>query len=208
MVLLGTLFFLFLQYQISTLTYSLVRHYPPYHSLQTDKAALLEFKRTITHDPYSTLANWDEAVHVCNFTGVRCGNFQHRVKWLILEDKHLVGLLPPFLSNLTGLQSLHIVNSHLYGIVPPEFSSLKRLRSLQLDGNNLHGSIPDSLSQLPKLKTLHVSGNNISGSLSPSLFRNCTELEIVDLSSNFLAVCKQVATTPFPSSIVQPYDES
>ncbi|KAK7325317.1 hypothetical protein VNO77_29477 [Canavalia gladiata] len=158
----------------------------PIHSLVTDKASLLEFKKTIISDPHSSLGNWEEGVHVCNFTGVECDKFQHRVIRLILYDKPLVGLLSPVLSNLTGLHVLEIVHSHLFGIIPPQFSSLRSLHRIILEGNNLHGSIPDSFSQLSKLYILVIKENNITGSLPPSLFSNCTQLDVLDFSSNFL----------------------
>ncbi|KAK4267669.1 hypothetical protein QN277_024421 [Acacia crassicarpa] len=185
MVFIGAWFILLLQYQTSTsLTHP--RHHHFSHSLLTDKAALLEFKKTIILDPHSTLSNWDESVHACNFTGVKCDKSQHRVTELILTETRLVGLLSPFLSNLTGLHILDIVDNHLFGIIPPELSSLRRLHRLHLEGNNLHGSIPDSFSQFSKLNVLLIKDNNITGSLSPSLFSNCS-LQIMDLSSNFLS---------------------
>ncbi|KAJ1429209.1 Serine/threonine-protein kinase, active site [Sesbania bispinosa] len=180
MVFLQTLFFLLLVHPILTFGH-------PSHSLQTDKAALLEFKRTIISDPNSSLANWDEAIHVCNFTGVECDEFHHRVIRLLLYDNHLVGPFSPVLSNLTGLHIIEIVNSHLFGIIPPELSSLTRLHHIRLQGNNLHGSIPHSFSQLSKLRLLHIKESHLTGSLPPSLFSNCTLLDNVDLSSNSLS---------------------
>ncbi|KAG4972691.1 hypothetical protein JHK85_039112 [Glycine max] len=188
MVFLQTLLF-FLLLVVTTFGQSITprRHHPhPSHSLLTDKAALLEFRKTIISDPHSSLANWDEAVHVCNFTGVVCDKFHNRVTRLILYDKGLVGLLSPVLSNLTGLHYLEIVRSHLFGIIPPEFSNLRRLHSITLEGNNLHGSIPESFSMLSKLYFFIIKENNISGSLPPSLFSNCTLLDVVDFSSNSL----------------------
>ncbi|XP_054785099.1 putative leucine-rich repeat receptor-like serine/threonine-protein kinase At2g24130 isoform X2 [Prosopis cineraria] len=187
MVFIGALLFIFLlQHPVSIFSLTYPRDHHPSHSLLTDKDALLEFKKTIIFDPHSTLSNWDEAVHVCNFTGIKCDKFQHRVTELILAETHLVGLLSPFLSNLTGLHTLDIVDNQLFGNIPPELCSLSRLHRLHLEGNNLHGCIPDSFSQLSRLNVLHIKDNNITGSLSPSLFSNCT-LEIVDLSSNFLS---------------------
>ncbi|KAL2332535.1 hypothetical protein Fmac_020116 [Flemingia macrophylla] len=184
MISLQTLFFLLLV----TFGHSYPRHHHLHssHSLLTDKASLLEFKRTVISDPHSSLANWDEAVHVCNFTGVECDKFHGRVIQLILYDKGLVGLLSPILSNLTGLHSLEIVRSHLFGIIPPEFSNLRRLHHLILEGNTLHGSIPESFSKLSKLNILVIKENNISGSLPSSIFSNCTMLDVVDFSSNSL----------------------
>ncbi|XP_052727134.1 putative leucine-rich repeat receptor-like serine/threonine-protein kinase At2g24130 [Vigna angularis] len=186
MVFLQTLFLLLLV----TFGHSFPRHHHhhhPSHSLLTDRAALLEFRKTIVSDPFSSLANWDEAVPVCNFTGVECDRSHNRVIRLILYDKGLVGLLSPVLSNLTGLHNLEIVRSHLFGIIPPELSNLRRIHSIIIEGNNLHGSIPDSFAMLSKLNILVIKENNISGSLPPSIFSNCTMLNVVDFSSNSLS---------------------
>ena len=116
MVFLQTLLF-FLLLVVTTFGHSITprRHHPhSSHSLTTDKSVLLEFRKTIISDPHSSLANWDEAVHVCNFTGVACDKFHNRVTRLILYDNGLVGLLSPVLSNLTGLHYLEIVRSHLF----------------------------------------------------------------------------------------------
>lgn len=50
----------------------------------------------------------------------------------------------------------------------------------------MHGSIPESFSMLSKLYFFIIKENNISGSLPPSLFSNCTLLDVVDFSSNSL----------------------
>ncbi|KAE7997208.1 hypothetical protein FH972_001862 [Carpinus fangiana] len=187
MIFIKSLFLLLLQYLAFTYGQTnLGHHNPPHHSLISDKAALLAFKKTVTLDPNSTLANWDEAVDVCNFTRVTCNKQHHRVVLLQLNGTELVGLLSPFISNLTGLRRLLLVDNHLFGSIPPEFSSLRHLRHLRLEGNNLRGSIPDSLVLLSQLKLLHIKRNNISGTLPPTLFSNCTLLENIDFSENFL----------------------
>ncbi|XP_068501024.1 putative leucine-rich repeat receptor-like serine/threonine-protein kinase At2g24130 isoform X1 [Phaseolus vulgaris] len=183
MVFSETLFFLLLV----TFGHSFPSRHHPSHSLLTDRAALLEFRKTIVSDPLSSLANWDEAVPVCNFTGVQCDTSHNRVTRLILYDKPLLGPLSPVLSNLTGLHNLEIVRTQLFGTISPEFSNLRRIHCIILEGNNLHGSIPHSFSMLSKLNILVIKENNISGSLPPSLFSNCTLLNVVDFSSNTLS---------------------
>ncbi|KAE7997209.1 hypothetical protein FH972_001863 [Carpinus fangiana] len=200
MIFIKSLFLLLLQYLAFTYGQTnLGHHNPPHHSLISDKAALLAFKKTITLDPNSTLANWDEAVDVCNFTRVTCNKQLHRVVLLQLNGTELVGLLSPVISNLTGLRRLVLVDNHLFGSIPPEFSSLRRLRHLRLEGNNLHGSIPDSLALLSKLKLLHIKRNNISGTLPPTLFSNCTLLENIDFSENSLTgiIPDEIGNCPF-----------
>ncbi|EOY26121.1 Leucine-rich repeat - like 10 [Theobroma cacao] len=156
-----------------------------HYSLLKDKAALLEFKRSI-YDPKSTLSNWENAVPVCNFTGVTCDNRHHRVSEIDLHRFGLVGKISPFISNLTGLRVLNLVENHFFGTIPPQLSSLRRLHTLFLDGNNLNGPVPDSSALLTNLTVFSVHMNNLTGPLPPSFFSNCTQLRVIDLSLNFL----------------------
>ncbi|KAH7859307.1 hypothetical protein Vadar_034369 [Vaccinium darrowii] len=162
------------------------RNYPYYHSLDTDRAALLEFKRTITSDPYSILSNWNDSTHVCHFNGVRCNKEHHRVWQLNLDDSGIVGRLSPFISNITHLRVLGLMNNHLSGEIPWEFSSLRHLRHLLLEGNDLHGQIPDIFSLLVNLTVVHLRLNRLNGTIPHSFFSNCTLLKNLDLSLNLL----------------------
>ncbi|KAF5957221.1 hypothetical protein HYC85_004446 [Camellia sinensis] len=145
-------FLLLLQYLVIISEQAFFGHHHPFcHSVQTDRAALLAFKRSISSNPYSVLSNWNEVTQVCNFTGVRCNTKHHCVTKLILHNAELVGKLSPFIANLTRLQFLQLVNNNISGIIPPEFSSLQHLSSLWLEGNNLEGQIPDSFSLLTNL---------------------------------------------------------
>ncbi|KAG5523223.1 hypothetical protein RHGRI_035142 [Rhododendron griersonianum] len=162
-------------------------HHPLHHSLETDRAALLEFKRTIKSDPNSSLSNWNDSTHVCYFTGVRCNKEHHRVWQLNLNDSGIVGPLSPFISNLTHLRVLELVNNHLSGEIPREFSSLRHLRLLLLEGNDIHGQIPDTFSLLVNLTVVDLRLNRLTGKIPPSFFSNCTSLKSVDLSFNQLS---------------------
>nr|GMC71599.1 putative leucine-rich repeat receptor-like serine/threonine-protein kinase At2g24130 [Ipomoea batatas] len=157
-----------------------------HHSLLTDKAALLAFRRVILVDPHSRLESWNEGNDVCNFTGVSCGRFHHRVMLINLNASDLVGLLSPFISNLTQLRVLQLADNHLFGVIPPEISFLQHLRDLRLDNNSLYGSIPASLSFLSKLLLISLRGNKFSGTIPYSIFTNCTLLYNVDFSDNLL----------------------
>ncbi|CAK9186841.1 unnamed protein product [Ilex paraguariensis] len=188
MVFKRSMFFSLLQHLViisghALLGYQQHHHHHLHHSLQADKEALLAFKRTISSDPYGTLANWNETTNVCNFTGVNCNKQIHRVVQLRLNETGLVGLLSPFISNLTRLRVLELVNNHLFGVIPPEFSSLRHLLHLKLDGNNLQGPIPGSLFFLTNLTVLTLMANNLTGTIPASFFSNCTLFNI-DLSQN------------------------
>ncbi|XP_057791422.1 putative leucine-rich repeat receptor-like serine/threonine-protein kinase At2g24130 isoform X2 [Salvia miltiorrhiza] len=157
-----------------------------HHSLHTDRAALLAFKNSITSDPHSRLANWDELTAVCNFTGVQCGLMQRRVVYLNLNASGLVGSLPPVVSNLTQLRYLHLDDNNFIGPIPWEISSIRNLVELKLGSNNLQGQIPVSFSLLSKLKLIHLYNNSLTGTIPAALFANCTGLKNIDFSMNQL----------------------
>lgn len=132
--------------QVSGDYYNRIHH----HSLENERAALLALKRTTSYGPNSMLENWNETTSVCSFSGIFCNLKQQVVTKLILLGTELVGLLSPYISNLTGLRVLILTNNHLSGIIPSEYSSLYHLRLLRLDGNRLHGPIPDIFSSFFK----------------------------------------------------------
>ncbi|KAJ4951158.1 hypothetical protein NE237_027990 [Protea cynaroides] len=169
------------------LQYVLVFCHGYHHSLLTDKASLLAFRKTIVSDPNSVLTNWDEASDVCNFTGVICDwQHHHRVIKLILNGTGIGGRISSSIANLTRLHNIFLSDNHLYGFIPPELASLQHLLRLKLDGNNLQGSIPESLSLLSRLISIRLQGNNLTGTIPASIFSNCTSLVYVDLSANSL----------------------
>ncbi|GFZ07920.1 leucine-rich receptor-like protein kinase family protein [Actinidia rufa] len=190
MVFKRTMFLYLLQYLVIISGRSLTAHQQHHHrshdSLETDRAALLAFKRTITSDPNSSLANWNRTTHVCKFSGVRCNKQHHRVTQIVIHDAGLVGLLSPVISNLTRLRVLDLVNNRLFGTIPWELSSLRHLRRVWLEGNHLQGQIPDSFSLLASLLVVNLRANELTGIIPASLFSNCTFLRNVDLSANFL----------------------
>ncbi|PON89582.1 Serine/threonine protein kinase [Trema orientale] len=186
-VFVNTMFLLLLQHVVLTSVRAAVghQHHHPRRSLATDRAALLEFKKAIIHDPYSKLLNWNDSVHICRFNGVRCDKHHHRVAQLILNDSGLVGVLSPFVSNLTGLRILYISNNQFFGTIPKQLSSLRHLRYLQIDGNNFEGPIIDSLSIFPKIIGAAFLNNHFKGTISPAFFSNCPRsLEALDLANN------------------------
>ncbi|XP_040951509.1 putative leucine-rich repeat receptor-like serine/threonine-protein kinase At2g24130 [Gossypium hirsutum] len=164
----------------------------PYHdclqgrSLVEDKAALLAFKKSVLVDPKSTLANWEDGVHVCNFTGVTCNEQHHRVTQIDLSSSGLVGKISPSLSNLTALQLINLYENHFFSSIPPQLSSLPCLQTLVLNQNDLNGPVPDSFALLTSLIVFAVMENNLTGPLPPSFFSNCTQLKVIDLSFNYI----------------------
>ncbi|KAK1358467.1 Protein kinase domain-containing protein [Heracleum sosnowskyi] len=174
-----------------------------HHSLESDREALMEFKRTISADPYSTLAIWNETVDVCNFTGVMCNRTDHRVHRLVLVDTELVGLLSPFLFNLTRLQVLQLDGNNLHGSLPDCFSSFTKLFVLmlaeikQLDRHDRNTNLDPFFTKLANctsLKELELAGMGLEGTLPSSIGRlsstnlgNLVKLRYLFLNNNNLS---------------------
>lgn len=51
---------------------------------ETDRQALLAFKRSISKDPQGVLSSWNDSLHFCQWEGVTC-NGRHRQRVTILE---------------------------------------------------------------------------------------------------------------------------
>ncbi|KAL3629255.1 hypothetical protein CASFOL_026477 [Castilleja foliolosa] len=82
---------------------------------------------------------------------------------LDLSSNHLVGEIPPELTNLAGLKGLNLSHNHLRGRIPRKIGDMDSLESIDLSSNNLSGTIPESLSKLTFLSHINLSHNNLSG---------------------------------------------
>ncbi|PHU23511.1 hypothetical protein BC332_08618 [Capsicum chinense] len=180
-----------------------------FHGNETDKLALLGFKSQITEDPSRVFASWNESVHFCRWTGVKCGPRQERVISLNLKGLSLAGIISGHLGNLSLLTSLDLAENSLHDEIPPQLSTLTRLqylnlsfnylkreipvnlslcvnlKSLVLDHNNLVGHIPYQVGSLMKLQKLYFRNNNLTG-VFPGSLGNLTSLEELYLSYNNL----------------------
>ncbi|PHT61301.1 hypothetical protein T459_34857 [Capsicum annuum] len=146
----------------------------------TDKLALLGFKSQITEDPSRVFASWNESVHFCRWTGVKCGPRQERVISLNLKGLSLAVNL----SHCVNLESLILDHNNFVGQIPYQVGSLTKLQKLYFRNNNLTGGgVPASLAQLTKLRLLGLSVNSLSGEFPTSLY-NVSSLELIALSFN------------------------
>ncbi|KAD5961739.1 hypothetical protein E3N88_13212 [Mikania micrantha] len=125
---------------------------------------------------------------------------------LVLEDNNLNGGIPPFMVNVTSMQTLIIsrnplrgsipdnighwknlshficTNCNLSGTIPHSLFNLSRLINLTLDDNQLKGSLPPVM-MLPNLVFLQLSVNKLTGYLPPSI-SNCSILNYLELAEN------------------------
>ncbi|PHU23512.1 hypothetical protein BC332_08619 [Capsicum chinense] len=158
-----------------------------FHGNETDKLALLEFKSQITEDPSRVFASWNESVHFCQWTGIKCGPSEERVIGLNLKGLSLAGSL----GNLTSLEELYLSYNNLEGEVPASLAQLTKLRLLGLSVNSLSGEFPPSLYNLSSLELIALSFNNFSGNLRSDLgdyFPNLQKL--------YLANCQFIGSIP------------
>ncbi|KAF3671525.1 putative pentatricopeptide repeat-containing protein, mitochondrial-like [Capsicum annuum] len=176
---------------------------------ETDKLALLGFKSQITEDPSRVFASWNESVHFCRWTGIKCGPREERVIGLNLKGLSLAGIISDHLGNLSLLNSLDLAENSFHEEIPPQLSRLTRLQylnlsfnyltgeipvnlshwvdleSLVLDHNSLVGQIPYQVGSLTKLVKLYLKNNNLTG-IFPGSIGNLTSLEELYLSYNNL----------------------
>ncbi|KAL4555326.1 hypothetical protein LXL04_037943 [Taraxacum kok-saghyz] len=88
--------------------------------------------------------------------------------------------LKNLLTNLTGLEELHLSGVEISYFVPHFLANFSSLRSIKLYNCSLKNEFPSAILHLPKLKILDVSSNlNLTGSL-PEFKNNL--LQHVDLS--------------------------
>ncbi|KAL0559725.1 hypothetical protein IC582_000092 [Cucumis melo] len=127
---------------------------------------------------------------------------------LDLSDNSFSGFIPSAISSLSNLQILTLRSNSFSGSVPASISNLKSLESLDFSHNSLAGNLPKSLHFLSLLRRLDLSFNQLTGSLpklppnllelalkrnslsgylDKSSFSDSNQLEVIELSENFLA---------------------
>ncbi|XP_077237120.1 uncharacterized protein LOC143878765 [Tasmannia lanceolata] len=136
---------------------------------QTDQLALLAFKDQITDDLFGTLSSWNSTLHFCEWQGITCGRLHQRVTILDLSSKSLVGLISPYIANLTFLWRISLQNNSFHGEIPREIGRLFRLQHLNLGQNSLGGEIPANLSYCSDLRIIRLVYNNLVGNIPVEL---------------------------------------
>lgn len=102
---------------------------------------------------------------------------------LILRSNSFSGSITPSLTSLKLLDRLDLAFNSFSGSLPISISSLINLRKLDLSFNKFTGSLP----KLPSnLITLAIKANSLSGPFDKSSFKGLNQLEVVELSGNYL----------------------
>ena len=152
----------------------------------TDCRALLKFKQGITSDPDGYLEAWNETVSFCNWTGITCHQqLKNRVMTIELIDMSLQGVISPYISNLSHLNTLSLQGNSFHGGIPASIGELSELTFINLSRNNLGGNIPASIKGCWSLETIDLDYTNLSGSI-PAVLGQMTNLTYLCLSQNNL----------------------
>ncbi|XP_028954415.1 probable LRR receptor-like serine/threonine-protein kinase At3g47570 [Malus domestica] len=176
---------------------------------ETDQLALLEFKASITNDPFGVMTSWNKTIHFCHWYGVSCGRRHQRVTRLDLRSSKLSGSISPHVGNLSFLRRIHLHNNSFSNQIPPDFGRLRRLQHLLLQNNSLSGEIPSNLSRCSQLLRISLAFNILVGKIPkelgtlskltdfafhdnqltgnfPNSFSNISSLEIISATNNKL----------------------
>uniref|UniRef100_A0A7N2LDJ8 Leucine-rich repeat-containing N-terminal plant-type domain-containing protein n=1 Tax=Quercus lobata TaxID=97700 RepID=A0A7N2LDJ8_QUELO len=98
--------------------------------------------------------------------------------------KDLLGMLPTWLGNMSGLTELVMAKNQLEGPIPIELCKLVRLRFLDLSENNLSGSTPSCFNS-SYITSVYLNKNWLSGPI-PCAFKNNSNLVTLNLRDNLL----------------------
>nr|XP_048319620.1 receptor-like protein 53 [Ziziphus jujuba var. spinosa] len=84
------------------------------------------------------------------------------------------GRLPPSISNLVQLSTLHVSGYHFSGPLPNSISNLTHPVDLDLSFNNFYGTCLDSITKLKQLTIrVNLQGNNLSGPILDAFPVDC-----------------------------------
>ena len=136
---------------------------------ETNRLALLKFKESISHDPYTMLSSWNDSMHFCIWFDITCGRRPQRVMALYLQGYKLQGSISPYINNLTFLRFINLQNNSFYGEIPHEVGHLFRLQTLNLNYNTLEGEIPSSLSNCSSAGFINLLWNGLNGKIPAEL---------------------------------------
>jgi Leucine-rich repeat (LRR) protein len=192
-----------------------------YNSLRGDSTTPIDknyHDRKLEYYEWTVLSDEDIARHPkqqqyhCQWMGISCGTVRHVNDdgTTALDQKYVVtsvdmshwnlrGTLPMELSELSFLKILNLSHNHLSGSVPIKaLSQLNFLQHAFLNYNNLNGTLPVA-GLPPRIREWNLAHNDFQGSLTlPSAV---SELEVYDVSDNFLSGPIVVATSEYVESV-------
>ncbi|KAB2630506.1 LRR receptor-like serine/threonine-protein kinase [Pyrus ussuriensis x Pyrus communis] len=148
---------------------------------ESDRLALLDFKKRVTKDPLNMARNY-----LAGVVPEEIGKLE-KIGKLYLYDNKFSGPIPSSLGNMTSLIEIHMHRNNFEGSIPPSLGDCPNLLLLTLYTNNLTGSIPQKLMELSTFSIgLDLSENYLTGSL-PSNVGDLVHLTLLNVSKNKLS---------------------
>ena len=151
---------------------------------QSECQALVAFYNSTGGNGWFNRSGWLVTNTPCSWYQVTCQNGSVLAIGLIANN--LVGILPPEIGNLPGLEGLFLNGNQLSGSIPNTVGNLSRMSQFRLYNNQFSGSIPAELGNLPDLFELNLTNNQLTGSIPPQL-GNLPLLDNFSLSDNQLS---------------------
>uniref|UniRef100_J3MTG5 non-specific serine/threonine protein kinase n=1 Tax=Oryza brachyantha TaxID=4533 RepID=J3MTG5_ORYBR len=108
-----------------------------------------------------------------------------QLQQITLFNNSFTGVIPQGLGVNSSLSVIDFINNGFVGTIPPKICSGGKLEVLNLGLNFLNGSIPSVIADCPTLRRVILKQNNLTGSIPK--FVNCSSLDHIDLSYNFLS---------------------
>lgn len=117
----------------------------------------------------------------------------HNLKELSLFMNRISGPVSLLLQRLSGnsLSQLLLFENNLTGRLTDQLGHFTNLTSLDINSNKLSGELPPEIGALTKLTELRLNQNNLNGTITESHFGKLTNLRLLDLSDNSLAIVFQ-----------------
>ncbi|XP_074318005.1 receptor-like protein EIX2 [Silene latifolia] len=134
--------------------------------VESERDALLEFKRGILVDRCGLLDSWGVTQDCCQWHGIQCHNHSAQVISLRLptpqnyydnDESCLEGTLDASLLDLKHLNYLDLSFNYFQGQMPKFIGSLSNLEHLNLSNVGLTGVIPHEIGNLSKLTSLDLN---------------------------------------------------
>ncbi|XP_071723391.1 uncharacterized protein [Rutidosis leptorrhynchoides] len=170
----------------STFQTNLQQHLIHGNGNETDRLALLEFKKMIVHDPLGIMLSWNTSTHFCQWHRVTCGRRHQRVIAIDLGSQKLTGSISSSIGNMSFLRFVSLENNSFNSHIPSEIGYIRRLKVLSLHNNSIGGSIPSNISSCSALNYLSIHNNNLEGEIPWALGNHLPNLVKLTLYYNKL----------------------
>ncbi|XVF16757.1 hypothetical protein REPUB_Repub10bG0059700 [Reevesia pubescens] len=187
-----------IKWQPFFLLFFCVLNYIVWGDNSSDKAVLLEFKKSVS-DPSGLLSTWTETSHHCSWSGVTCdknsnvlslnisgfgkgpkGNYNGTAASVSFSCSDYSFF--PFYG--FGIRrNCGENNGSLFGKLLPSIGKLSELRILSLPFHRFGGEIPTEIWELQKLEVLDLENSLLSGSLPVSV-SGLKNLRVLNLGFN------------------------